>query len=108
MRFIVAKMLLSNGSSNESLVASNQSEWELAASPDLSISFYIISAVWLAVCGILGVSLNGMVLWAFYKDSKVMQKLSHYIVTFLTFSAFGLWRLLSLQSNIYEVDFSKS
>ena len=64
-------MLFINESSNESLIGANQSEWELAASPDLSISFYIISAVWLALCGIFGISLNGVVLWAFYKDSKV-------------------------------------
>ena len=67
-------MLLDNNS-NVTLIIANRTEWELAESPDLDISFYIISAVWLALCGILGITLNGIVLWAFYQDSKVMKKL---------------------------------
>ena len=62
-------MLVSlNESSNESSILS---EWESAASPDLHYSFYVVSAVWLAFCGIFGITFNGIVLLAFYKDCKV-------------------------------------
>ena len=64
-------MLLSNNSNETLLEVTNQSVWEQAKSPDLHISFYIISALWLALCGFFGLTLNGVVLWAFYKDSKV-------------------------------------
>ncbi len=48
-------------------------EWiyRQAEAPDIAVGLYVLSAIWLAFCGIFGTTSNGLILWAFVKNKQV-------------------------------------